>query len=232
MQKDTGMISGQRISRAVRAIVDMPACKAEKRIETIADRNGDEWAKDILAHLPPVKIAEILRQYDFSCPSIISWMMTPECIVGILRVDPLFWQQVYNKKNTGNLIKIQNDALDLISSILLNAKSREQQEAILQHISNDDLGRLYLFLPFVGWEIGENQPLEFEDPEAEWGTADHLYETIRWAAPHVAGQIIDFVYPSVTSLLYHITDLWSEALHPLEKGDVASIENTMFLPMD
>lgn len=233
MGKKTELPASVNVTRAVKEITTMSAAKAEKAVEAIADREGDELAKDILKHLPPVKIAAILRQHDFSCPSIISWIMTPELIVEVVKVAPLFWKQVYNRYNPGNFPEIQGNALDLVTSLLLNAKDREQQGVILHQLSDDGLALHYLMLPFVGWEIQDNQTLEFEDPEIDFGTADHLFEMIRWAAPFVAQKIILFVQSAKTSLIYYLTDLWLEAFHDVEKGhDVTAVENVMFLPID
>lgn len=221
------------VSMTVKTIVDMPVSKAERAIEAIADKNGDEFTKNILAHIPAVKIAAIFRQHDFSCPSIISWLVTPKMVVKILKVDPLFWKCVYNGYDLWNFRKIQNDALSLISSILLNAKDRDQQESILQHVWSDELSLLYLFLPFIGWTIQEEQTSIFEDSEIDMGTVDHLFELIRWASPFVAKQILEFVYSTKTLLPYHITDLWLEAFNYFENGrDFSSIENAMFAPIN
>lgn len=220
------------VARAAKEIAVMSTGKAEKALENIADRDGDELAAKILTHLPPVKIASILRQHDFSCPSTISWIMTPELIVEVLKIDPLFWKDVYDRNDTANFFEIQSNALDLVISLLLNAKDISRQEKILRELNDDELGRLYILLPFVGWEIKENQMLEFEDPEIDPGTADHLHEIIRWAAPYVSRQILDLVYSAETSLVDYIMDLWLNAFRRLEKGhDIASLENIMFLPL-
>lgn len=131
------------VSMTAKVIADMPAGKAERAIEAIDDKIGDEFTKNILAHIPSIKIAAIFRQHDFSFPSIISWLVTP-------KINDLW-----------NYKKIQNDALSLISSILLNAKDRFQQELILQNACSDDISLLYLFLPFIGWTIQEEQTLIF-----------------------------------------------------------------------
>lgn len=233
MNNTYDVIPGDSFSMTVKQISKMPITMIEKVIDDIAHHKGDEFVKNILNHLPPVKIAAILRQHDFSCPSIISWILTPEIIVKILRIDPLFWKNIYDTKQSGNFYQIQNNALDLIISILVNGKSRDKQREILRQISNDSLTLLYLCIPFVGWEIKEEQTLLYEVPDVEFGTADHLYEMIRWAAPYVAEKIIDFVYSGRTQLLYFITDLWLEAFQYIEIGHgCMSIENTMFLPID
>jgi hypothetical protein len=65
------------------------------------------------------------------------------------------------------------------------------------------------------------------------GTVDHLFESIRWAAPYVAKQILEFVYSSQTQLPYHIADLWLVAFNYFENGrDYSSIETIMFTPIN
>ncbi|NOX33309.1 MAG: hypothetical protein GXP56_06170 [Deltaproteobacteria bacterium] len=233
MGNDYEAISKVSFSRAVKQIVEMSSGMAEKAIEAIADRKGDEFVKNILEHLPPVKIAAILRQHDFSCPSIISWILTPKIIMDVLKVDPLFWKSIYDRNQSDNFFQIQNDALDLINSMLLNEEDRDKQGAILQHISADSLSLLYLFLPFVGWQVKKSQTLDFEDPEFDFGTADHLFEMIRWADPYTAKKIIDFIYSTKVPLFYYITDLWSEAFDYFDTDqDYTSVEAVMFVPVD
>jgi hypothetical protein len=232
MGNDYGAIPKLNLSMAVKQITDMPTGMAEKAIEAIADREGDEFVKDILAHLPPVKIAAILRQHDFSCPSIISWILTPKTVVNVLKVDPLFWKNIYDPSQSGNFFQIQNDALDLITSILENGKSIDNQGEILRQISCDSLSLLYLYIPFIGWQIKKEQTLLIEDPDIDFGTADHLYEMIRWVAPYVAEKILTFIYSAEISLLDFITDLWSDAFQCIAmEQDYMSVENIMFLPV-
>jgi len=233
MENDFKQISISNLSKAVEQIAEMPISIAEKTIDDIAHRQGDELVKEILSHLSPVKIAAILRQHDFSCPSIISWLLSPKVIVNILRIDPLFWKNIYDVSQSDIFLQIQADALDLISSILININDRDKQGAILRSIGRDSLSLLYLFLPFIGWQVKKEQTLLIEDPDIDFGTADHLYEMIRWAAPQVAKQIFDFIYLDQIVLLYYITDLWLEAFDHLDKiYDYKSIETIMFVPVD
>lgn len=214
-------------------IAEMPISVAEKAIDDIAHYQGDELVKEILHNLAPVKILAMLKQHDFSCPSIIAWILSPEVIVNILTIDPLFWKNIYNDNGHDNFFQIQNDALDLIASILTNVKDRDRQGEILRQISCNSLSLLYLFLPFIGWQIRKEQTLFIEDPDIDFGTADHLYEMIRWAAPQVAEEIYNFICSSQISLSYYITDLWSEAFDYFEPNhDYNHVETIMFVPID
>ncbi len=233
MGNEFEQISGGNLSIITEQIAEMPTAIAEKAIDDIAHRKGDEFVKEILDNLSPVKIAAILRQHDFSCPSIISWILSPKIIVNILRIDPLFWRNIYDGNNSNNFSQIQNNALDLINSILANIKNRDRQREIIQHISRNSLSLMYLYLPFIGWQIKKEQTLFIEDPDIDYGTADHLYEMIRWAAPQVAEQILGFIYSTQISLLYFTTDLWMEAFDYFDmEHDYNSIESIMFVPVD
>jgi hypothetical protein len=83
MGKNAELPARANATRAVKEIVSMSAGKAEKALEAIADRDRDELAKDIQTHLSSIKVAAILRQHDFSGPSIISWIITPELIASV-----------------------------------------------------------------------------------------------------------------------------------------------------
>ena len=64
MGKNAELPARVNVTRAVKEITTMSTAKAEKVLEAIADRDGDELAKDTLKHLPPVKNAAILRQSE------------------------------------------------------------------------------------------------------------------------------------------------------------------------
>lgn len=233
MRNDFMQITEASLSQAVKHIEEMPIAAAEKAIDDIAHRKGDEFVRKMLDNLSPVKIAAILRQHDFSCPSIISWILSPEVIANVVKTDPLFWKDIHDAEKTGNFFQIQNDALDLITSLLENANSRDRQGDILEHISRDSLSLLYLCLPFIGWQVKKEQTLFFEDPDIDIGTADYLYEIIRWAAPQVSDLIYNSIHSNQTSLPHYITDLWSEAFDHFDTAyDYNNIETVMFVPAE
>lgn len=233
MRKDPRPLSVQEnsLSEVAAQIDQMPVATVEKAIDDIAHHQGDELAKKILANLPTVKILAILRQHDFSSPSIAAWMLSPGTIVDLFKKDPLFWMNIYDQSKTYNFIQIQDNALDLIISLLANIHDRGKQGMVLQNINRDDLSRLYLLLPFLGWQVRREQTLFIEDPDIDFGTADHLYEIIRWAAPEVAEEILEFADSVQTSLSYYITDLWSEAFNQFDIGyECDTFESIMFTP--
>lgn len=233
MKSDHNQILRLSKLKLVKQIAEMPASIAEKTIEDIAHHKGDEFVTEILDHLSPVKIAAILRQHDFSCPSIISWLLSPKAVVNILKIDPLFWMNIYDANRAENFYQIQDDAIDLITSILENVKNRDKQGEILRHINRDSLSLLYLSLPFMGWQINKEQTLFIEGTDIDFGTADHLYEMIRWAAPQVAKNVLDGFSFAQTSLRYYITDLWSEAFDCFDtEHDYYSVEAIMFVPIN
>ncbi len=226
-------ITKTTLSKVVEQITEMPISVAEKAIDDIAHRKGDEYVKEILENLSPVKIVAILREHDFSSPSIISLILSPEVIVKVLRIDPLFWKSINDENNSGNFYKIQNDALDLLTSLLLNIDDKERQGEIVQLISCDSLSLPYILLPFIDSEIKEEQTQFLDDPDIDFGTSEHLFEIIRWVAPDVAKKIFNFIYSRPVSLFNYITDLWSEVFECYEEdADYKSVETMMFLPFN
>ena len=212
----------------VKQIARMRHDKAEKAIEAIADKKGDALARQLLAELSPVAIAAILRQHDFSCPSMISWLLTPDRIQAVLRVDPLFWRDVCDVHRP-YFSDIQRQALELILTFLLTREDRAYQAKILRRIDEDSISQGYLELAFVGWQIQKNQTMELEDPAVEYGSQDHLFEIIRWAAPDTAQRLMEMSYPR---LFHSVTDLWSEAVEALKTDAAyARVEAAMFTPL-
>ncbi len=230
MSKGFDILAVENNVKSIEKLFDISEQKAEKGLETLADEKGDEFAKEILTHISPIKIAAILRQNDYSCPSLISWQLTPKVTANVLKVDPLFWESVLNHNRVDNFFQIQGDALNLIASLTLIDKNRNERKEIFKYIASDELSLNYLFLPFIGWEIKKNQMLFIEDLEVDSGSADHLFEEMRWSAPFVAKSVYDFVYSDSPSLFNHITDLWLSSLDYIDIFDT-SIENTMFVPI-
>lgn len=230
MRKEPNALTVEKHVASIEKIADISAQKAGKALETLADEKGDEFVKEILAHLSHVKLAAILRQNDYSCPSLISWQLTPKVVADVLKVDPLFWESVLNLDKVDIFFQIQGDALNLITSLILIDKHRKEQKEIFKNIASDDLSLNYLFLPFINWELKKRQTLLIEDPDTEPASADHLFEVMRWSAPFVARSVYDFVYTCSPSLVNHITDLWFKSLEYIGISDT-SIENKMFVPI-
>lgn len=230
MNEKFDVLTVEKHVASIEKIADISEQKAEKALETLADKRGDEFVKKILTHLSPVKIAAILRQNDYSCPSMIAWQLTPKVVANVLKVDPLFWESVLNHAKVENFLQIQDDALNLMASLILIDKNRNEQKEILENIASDELSLNYLFLPFIHWELKKRQTFLIEDLDTDDGGADHFFEVIRWSAPSVAKNVYDFVYTRSPSLVDHIADIWFKSLEYIDVFDT-SIEKAMFVPV-
>lgn len=231
MDNDFDQLSKAECGAVAEKIADMPVAAADKKIDDLAHRNGDDYIRKILVHLSPVKIAAILRAHDLSNPSILGWVMSESTIVKVLKTDPLFWENIHISHKSDHLLQIQNDVCHLITSMLINTGDRDRQAKILEYVRHDSLSLQYLFLPFVGWHIRKEQHLLFETPDTEIGTADHLYEIIRWAAPQVAQEVYNFTQDGQTPLRHFAWDLWSQAFDHFTSGhDYTRTETLMFAP--
>lgn len=208
----------------------MPAAVAEKAMEDIAHKNGDDFLQTILAHISPMKIADMLKRSDFSNPSILTWIMTPRIISQVIKKLPLFWMGVLDSEKPSVFYQIQKDALDLMVSILIHINHRDKQHQILKYLSNESQTLFFLTIPFIGWDIKKEQTLLIEDPDLDPGTADHLFEVIRWASPSTANQILDYISFQSPSLCYHIIDIWMDTFNDFEiDHDLALTESAMFI---
>ncbi|MDA3788870.1 MAG: hypothetical protein PF503_10305 [Desulfobacula sp.] len=222
--------SETRLIKAAEQISKMPAAAAEKAMEDIAHKNGDDFLQTILAHISPLKIADMLKRNDFSNPSILTWIMTPRIISQVIKKLPLFWMGVLDSEKSSVFCQIQKDALDLTVSILIHINHRDKQHQILKYLSHESQTLFFLTIPFIGWDIKKEQTLLIEDPDVDPGTADHLFEVIRWASPATANQIMDYISFQSPSLCYHIIDIWMDTFNDFEKDhNLALIESAMFI---
>lgn len=214
---------------AARRIIDLPVGPAEKALDALADRYGDALARQTVAGLAPIKIAAMLERGDFSLPAALAWFIAPDQAVAVLKAAPLLWRQVRDFRNQDHYRDIQDNALDFLTGLLLGDDDSPRLESLLDRIGREETSRHYLILPFVGWEIGPNQLIDFEDQEIDPGTVDHLFESIRWAAPDAAGAILDHLASADTPLPLFIFDLWTEALADFEQSrDYTALEEAMF----
>ncbi len=220
------------LGKSVQQIGRMAPVEAAGTVEGIADRFGDRAALDVLDQLSPVVVAAMLRRHDFSCPAVVSYLVTPHMAAEVLKADPLFWRDIPDPKRPENFRKIRENALELIIIFMSAAKDINAEGDIIDHIFRDDRSRNYLLLPFSGQEGYRLSTGLFDDPETETGSVAHLYEILRKAAPRAADLVMDFMNQNQTSLIDFVTDLWADASLGLDSGSRdPDLEDMMFLPI-
>jgi hypothetical protein len=63
---------------------------AEKAIDDLADKEGDKAAVAVIKTLPALALADIIREFDYTKPSIIMMLVTPVHLRKVVERLPLF----------------------------------------------------------------------------------------------------------------------------------------------
>ena len=220
------------ITAAVNTIGELDIFRAEQALESLADEKGDRFVQNVLSSMPAVKLAAILRNHDETSPSIIHWLIPPKLAVSVLKIEPLFWENVRLDMGREDISVIQNNTARLVFTMLLIAKGPGGRSGLLEAIAEDDAALYYLYVPFFGWTPGEDLDPMFENTDVVWGGCDHLFEKIRFASPHTATLVAEYAKTPPVSLTRHIVDLWQNAVDAVNTGDrFDPIEESMFNPI-
>ena len=225
-------ISDSEIVAAVETIGVLDVPRAERALETLADEKGDRFVQTVLMSMPPVKVAAILRDHDEASPSIIHWLIPPKLAVAVLRVEPLFWENVGRDMSADDISVIQNQTARMIFTLLLIAKGPGGRQGLLEAVTEDDAALYYLYLPFFGWKVEENLNPFFENTDVTRGGCDHLFEKIRFSSAYAAKCISEYIESPPVSMKRHIIDLWLNAVAEVDTFKrYDPIEEIMFKPV-
>jgi len=206
--------------------------KAEKTVEALADKNGDRFVADVLSQMSAVQVAAMLRQKDYSAPSILIWLLTPVLAAEVLKVAPLFWENVHPQMDLDEISAIRDEALDLIAALVLFQKQMGRQKAILQAIADDEASLFYLYLPFYGWQPDETYDPFFENRDVEYGSPAQLFEKMRFVVPEIAAMVFDYITTADIPLKSHVLDLWKNALVGIDTcKKIDRVAEIMFEPI-
>ncbi|RLE45510.1 hypothetical protein DRJ25_05560 [Candidatus Woesearchaeota archaeon] len=229
MGNDEKILAVTKAASHISTLVEKSELQAEMALSDIASENGDEFALEVLKQMPPLQIAKIIRSRDFSCPSIISPLATPELVVEFFRKEPLLWEMENEKtfqSYDGNII------LNLISMIIIGQEDDGKRAEILEAVAEDEISFEYLMQPFIGWEARAETDFLLENTEIEFGSADHLFEVILKTAPRVAQKILKNI--GRYNPIWSKDDLYQKTKESIEEKEkpADSVEDDGFIPLD
>lgn len=227
--------------------------KAEKALEIIARSEGDAGLIQIMDQLSSLELSAIICEHDLSCESLIAGLVTPERFAQMLEAHPASWEKITEE----SIFKLQDEALNLLTSVLLGTDNEKRQGELLDAI-NSEARFLYLLLPLIGWEYSrdkidiqygadEEKPIDvegevsrfLENPSVEAGSASALFAMIRNVRPEIAEKILsylkseeNFSEDSEESFLFStLVCVYEQAQTRINKKP-ERISDEMFLPLD
>lgn len=158
-------------------------------LEEVANEEGDKAVIAIINKMPTNLLTEVIRKYDYSCPSIIPHLITAEKVKEIIEEEPAFWRSEFVG---GSLDDTQRDASDLLAHLILTQESRERKIKLIKTIADAPDGVLFFIIALVGIDMSY---LERDDnyldmlfdrvSDTEKGSSSELLELIKLETPGV-----------------------------------------------
>jgi len=207
--KDLAKRTAEERTLVVRELAATSGREAENALMSIAEQEGDQAAIAVLETLNPLEIAKIIKEHDFSIPSATAWLADPLKIADLLALDPIGWQKITADTHEDDIIALQEDAMNLLATILLTTDDEDRQKQVLAALAENDNSFFYLCFPFIGqgavldladsscmdWYANQGLDEEEENPEMKKGVQTNsnyrqqlydLYKLIDSLAPELA----------------------------------------------
>jgi len=140
-------------SLVIKKLTAVSGRKAEDALMVVAGKEGDQSAIELIERLNAIELGQIIKKFDPSVPSTTAWLADPGKIASLLVIDPMDWEEITDE---ADILKIQNEALNLLATILLTIDNEERQLQILEEVAENEAAFFYLCFPFLGHDINMN----------------------------------------------------------------------------
>lgn len=192
--------------------IAMAAMKSGKdgeiALASLADAQGDEAALEVMSNLSPHVLVRIVKEFDYSCPSVTGMITTPEHVVKILSADPANWADVLNMGDE-EITKTLEDIKALVISLVLCHDSDEWRQKTLEAIAKNETAMLYLTISFIGRfkckATSKDEEIDISDienlflnHEVEEGEIWHLFEEVKRLTPKIGEKIIQIAMDAIS----------------------------------
>ena len=144
---------------------------ADAMLMEIAEQ-GDDIALEVVRSLPPSATAAIVREHDYTKPSMLGLLSKPEDVVSLFVNDPKTWGNIYEE----NVEDFICDIRDVTTSVILSKDDDVWRSEVFDAIAESDSALLYLAVAFSGHVFhdgGESFSFHFRDYGD--GTLAHLH---------------------------------------------------------
>ena len=158
---------------------------ADAALMDIAE-NGDEYALEVVRNLSPAALAQIVREHDYTVPSILGLLCEPSDVVALFEKEPMTWRSV-TEDNVSDFIR---DVSDVVTSIILSKDDEEWRQETFEAIAESDDATLYVAIAFLGkvrHEVGEE--FSFHNLGGGVGTLDELLRSMKELCPELITRI-------------------------------------------
>ncbi len=201
---------------------------ADNALMAIAEK-GDEFALEVLRDVPPHVKARIIHDHDFSKPSFIGMLSSPEEVAKAMAADPSTWVTKPELMDNEKLQETMRDIRDFVTGVLLAKDDEDWQINILKAVSESEEAMLYLAIPYVGHvQFNKTEDLyafDFSYNESCDGEIGHLHRIMKEHAPELEqklGAILDGGEYRYSSVIDAMTTLYETTNKQTDKAlDIA-----------
>ena len=156
------------------------AFAAEHQLKIIGDNAGDEELGSVIQSLDPWEVAAIVKEGDYTKPSIAAAFITPEQFLNALEHLGSSWGTLNRKLHGWEIESMHNRVSDFVLSTILHL-NKEKRQALIDALCLSSLGfDILQMLPLLTSEHARF--FEEEKPDigrAEVGTWLELYVEIE-----------------------------------------------------
>ena len=196
---------------------------ADAALMDIAEK-GDEYALEVVRNLPPTALAQIVREHDYTVPSILGLLCEPSDVVALFEKEPMTWKNV-TKDNVSDFIC---DVSDIVTSIILSKDDERWRTEVFEAVVESDEAVLYLAIAFLGKVRYEGrEEFSFHNLGGGDGTSDELVRSMKELCPKLTDRIamvvcgkMDWHYGNEIAVVREVYDLaHATAMKKVQKAE-------------
>jgi DNA integrity scanning protein DisA with diadenylate cyclase activity len=150
---------------------------ADYMLMNIAER-GDKHALEVVRLLPPSAKSAIVREHDFTKPSLLGLLSEAKDVVDIMVGDPITWPNV-NSMDEEGVKSFAEDITSIVTSLLLAKDGEEWLDSVFEEISNSEKATFFVAIAFIGCVSNDGESFCFGRAKSGDGTIEHVYRLMR-----------------------------------------------------
>jgi hypothetical protein len=157
---------------------------ADSVLSALAEK-GDEYALEVVRQLPPSAKSSIVREHDFTKPSLLGLLSEPSDIVNVIVGDPITWPNPEHMSDDA-ILQFLEDIRTLVTSLILSKEDDEMWlREVFDEIMESENAMLFMSIAFADFVRDTGFKYEFHIPYSHQGhgTLGHLHRLMSAHAP-------------------------------------------------
>jgi hypothetical protein len=178
-------------ARKISEIAVKSGTMADNALSALAENKGDAYALEVARQLPPSAKSSIVREHDFTKPSLLGLLSEPSDIVNVMAGDPITWPNP-NHMSDNEILQFLEDIRTLIASLILSKEDDEMWlREVFDEIMESENAMLFMSIAFADFVRDTGFKYEFHIPYSHQGHGNigHLHHLMCVHAPNMLKRI-------------------------------------------